>query len=365
MSRKSLVRFILLASIFLLSVNPGYGDPYVDVTSNAVLKSNKLVYGVETPLKIKSAYFNVTFSHLLKESENGPRKFLRSANISRPFKMAVTLQKPQIKVNPLSAEIYSVDDVLPASTDDKEKIDNQTKPQKSELKENLLSVGARGWQSALSGQIDAKGMSLDADHDADFGDQMRSALNGTWNISKKDQLQFGYMHFGHAGLLKKKVTFDNLDYGIGASLKIKSGYFDIALSHLLKESESCSWKFLLGAKRSHTFMRIEQQIPRGLRAGELTQSLTIPYLGIEGNGKLSANIFLNVALKCIALSDAHTHLTDFDIALLFGRDYVKNPSETEVYGTLGYRYFLLHDETNCDKVEIRYAGPTFGLESRF
>jgi|GEM_PF-2101722 len=286
-----------------------------------------------------------------------------------------------IKENLLPGDIHGREDVSPAepaisarleaipdlatSTEFKEKIDNQAKPQKSEMKENQLSVGVRGWQSDLSGQIDAKGMSLDASHDVDFVAQTQVALNGSWNVSKKDQLQFGYMHFDHASLLKRKVTFDNLDYGVGSPLKIKSSYFDVALSHLLKESENGSWKFLCGAKFSRAFMRIEQQIASGLRVGELTQSLSVPYLGIEGNGKISANIFLNAALKYIALSGTRAHLTDFDIALLFGRDYLKESSELELYGALGYRYFSLRGETDCDEVKIRYAGPTFGLESRF
>jgi len=319
----------------------------------------------KTPLKIKSAYFDVSFSPLLNEPGSGSWKFLSGAKFSRPLRLAVTLQKPQTKEYPLPAEIMDREPDLLPTAKVKGVIDSQTKPQKSEVKQNLLSVGARGWQSDLSGQLTAKGMSLDTDHDADFGVQTQVALTGSWNVSRNNQLQLGYMHFDHAGLLKKKVTFNNLDYGIGAPLKIKSGYFDIALSHLLKESDSCSWKFLFGAKFSRTFMRLEQQFANGLRSGELTQSLSVPYLGIEGNGKVSANIFLDVALKYIALNGTRAHLTDFDIALLFGRDYVKTPSETELYGSLGYRYFSLRGKTDCDIVEIRYSGPAFGLEGRF
>ena len=62
---------------------------------------------------------------------------------------------------------------------------------------------------------------------------------------------------------------------------------------------------------------------------EVTQNFQ-PYLGIEGSAKLSDNVTLNGLAKFYSNNqgDADTRLTDFDLALLFGRDYYNKPPET-------------------------------------
>ncbi len=233
--------------------------------------------------------------------------------------------------------------------------------------EKRLAVGAKGWNSDLAGHIDSKGMSLDLDNDTDIGAQTRLALNGSWKFSGKDQLRLDYSQFDHNGSLNKAVTFDKLLYTPGASVKVRTSFFDVGLSRLLDESEHGSWKFLYGAKFSRSFMRLAQQLAAGTRAGELNQDFSVPYLGVEGNAKLSGNVTLNGSVKYFSLnrSGASGRLTDFDVALLFGRDYAKEPAGTEWYGTLGYHFFLLHGEADNDSAETRYSGPTLGIESRF
>lgn len=234
-------------------------------------------------------------------------------------------------------------------------------------KENRLAVGVKGWNSGLAGHFDSKGMSLGLNNDTDIGAQTRLALNGSWEFSGKDQLRFDYSQFDHNGSLNKAVTFDKLLYTAGASVKVRTSFFDVGLSRLLDESEHGSWKFLYGVKFSRSFMRLAQQLAAGTRAGELNQDFSVPYLGVEGNAKLSGNVTLNGSVKYFSLnrSGASGRLTDFDVALLFGRDYAKEPAGTEWYGTLGYRYFLLHGEADNDSAEVRYSGPTFGIESKF
>lgn len=230
-----------------------------------------------------------------------------------------------------------------------------------------LSLELRGWQSDLSGSVESKGMNLDAESDASFSDQTRFAMKAAWRFSSRNQLRLDYMQFDHSGRLTKNVTFDGLNYGLGASMDIESRFFDVGLARLLSESEDVSWQLLYGGKFSHAFMHVEQRISGGFRSGELTQDIPIPYIGVEGRGKLSSNAAVNASLKYFALNQGETsgRLTDLDIALLVGPDYVKKPAVTEWYGTLGYRYFLLHGKTTDETVEVRYAGPTFGVEGRF
>lgn len=237
----------------------------------------------------------------------------------------------------------------------------------AKLEENRLTVDFKGWHSGLSGHIDSRGMNLGLNNDAGFGAQTRLSLNGSWKFSGKDQLRFDYSQFDHTENLNKAVTFDKLLYGSGASVNVRTSFFDVGLSRVLNESEHGSWKFFYGVKFSRSFMRLAQQLAAGMRAGELNQNFGVPYLGFEGNTKLSDNVTLNGSLKYFSLngSGASGRLTDFDVALLIGRDYAKEPAQTEWYGTLGYRFFLFHGEADNDSAEIRYSGPTFGLESRF
>lgn len=238
---------------------------------------------------------------------------------------------------------------------------------KNETKEKNLAVSVRGWNSDLSGDIDSKGMNLGLSADTDIGAQTELVLDASWKLSKKDQLRLDYTQFNHTGRLNRAVTFDNLPYAAGSSVKLETSFFDIGFSRLLNESEHGSWKFLYGLKFSDLFMRLSQPTILGLQSGELNQDFSLPYLGIEGSSRLSDNVSLNGSIKYFSFnqSGASGRLTDLDLALLFGSDYERNPAKTEWYGALGYRFFLIHGEADNDSSRVSYSGPTFGLESRF
>lgn len=232
---------------------------------------------------------------------------------------------------------------------------------------NRIVVDARGWNSALYGNINSKGMALDLNNDTDISGKTSFAIAGTWQFSKRDQLRLDYAQFNHNGNMNRAVTFDSLLYNTASNLKVNTSFFDAGLSRLLDESEHGFWKLLYGVKFSKVYMQISQPTVKGTQSGEVNSNLGVPYLGIEGETNLSGNVKLNGSLKYFTLNGggASGRLTDFGVSLLFGRDYAKNPAETEWYGTLGYRYFLLHGEDNNDSAEVRYSGPIFGVEGRF
>jgi len=235
------------------------------------------------------------------------------------------------------------------------------------IKTPRFALQMRGWQSDLSGRIESRGMNLNLADETNIDDQNRFAMKAAWNISAKNQLRFDYMHFDHSGFLKKNMTFDNLNYGFGALLNIETRFFDAGFARLLRETGDVAWRFLFGGKMSHAFMHVEQRVSGGFRSGELTQDFPIPYVGFEGQGKINSNAAVNASLKYFTVEQGDTagDLTDLDVAFLIGRDYEKMPSETEWYGSLGYRYFLLRGRTTDETVKVSYAGPTFGVESRF
>ncbi|HQG29008.1 MAG TPA: hypothetical protein PLY73_10690 [Candidatus Ozemobacteraceae bacterium] len=230
-----------------------------------------------------------------------------------------------------------------------------------------ITLQFRGWQSDLSGRMESRGMNLDLADETSIDEQNRFAMKAAWNISRRNQLRFDYMHFDHSGFLKKNMTFDNLNYGFGALLNIEARFFDAGFARLIRETGDVAWRILFGGKMSHAFMHVEQRVSSGFRSGELSQDFPIPYVGFEGHGKINANAAFNASLKYFTVEQGDTagDLTDLDMAFLIGRDYAKMPSETEWYGSLGYRYFLLRGRTADETVKVSYAGPTFGVESRF
>lgn len=274
----------------------------------------------------------------------------------------------QPKPNEIAPEVKTSED-KPMATLPVNETQETTQPQPAteENKENRLAVVVKGWNSDLAGHIDAMGMSLGLNNETDIGAQTRLTINGNWKFSGKDQLRLEYSQFDHSGILNRAVTFDKLLYGPGAAVQLKTNFFDVGLSRLLDESKHASWKLLYGAKFNRSFTRLTQQMPLGTRAGELNQTFSVPYLGLEGIAKLSGNVTLNGSVKSFSLnrSGSSGRLTDLDLAFLFGRDYSRVPAQTEWYGSLGYRYFLFHGAADNDSTELRYFGPTFGLESRF
>lgn len=230
-----------------------------------------------------------------------------------------------------------------------------------------LTVSIKGWQSDVAGLIDAKGMNLNLENATDIDAKTMLMAKADWRVSNKNQVKFEYSQFDHSGTLMKTVTYDNLVYIPGSAVKLKTNFFDAGLSHLLNETRHSIWELLCGVKFSNLFMKLEQQMAAGIRAGELDQNFRVPYLGIASSNKLSNNLSMNAAIKCFSFnySGAKGRMTDFDLAFLFGKDYAKHPSENEWYGILGYRYFLMRGKSDGDLSEVIYSGPTFGVEGRF
>lgn len=235
------------------------------------------------------------------------------------------------------------------------------------MENSNLSLSIHGWQSDVTGEINARGMDLNLENDTDINPKTAQTARAEWQISDKNQIKFDYSQLNFNGTLMRKVVYDNLAYTPGASVRLKTNFFDFGLSHLFDENKRSVWEILCGVKFSNLFMKIEQQMVSGTRAGELDQNFRVPYLGIGSSNKLSDNLSLNAAIKYFAFNSGgiKANTTDFDVTFLFGRDYAKNPSTKEWYGLLGYRYFLMRGKSGGDLSEVTYSGPTLGVESRF
>jgi hypothetical protein len=98
-------------------------------------------------------------------------------------------------------------------------------------------------------------------------------------------------------------------------------------------------RVLCGARFSRLHTRLEQNFAAGLTG-------SFKYFDLDRNGEPN-------------------RLSDFDLALVLGRDYAAAPAQRECYGMLGYRHFMLNDASEGSTSRVVYSGPVFGIRGRF
>ena len=114
------------------------------------------------------------------------------------------------------------------------------------------------------------------------------------------------------------------------------------------------------------FLRLAEPATGGRISGEFNANFSVPYLGFEGHAWLSDRVMLNGMAKYFPRTPSYqSNLTDIDMSFLFRRENAKEAMPIEWFGTLGYRFLLLHGEADNAVSEVRYSGPTLGLESHF
>ncbi|PKL46193.1 MAG: hypothetical protein CVV42_17380 [Candidatus Riflebacteria bacterium HGW-Riflebacteria-2] len=233
--------------------------------------------------------------------------------------------------------------------------------------EKNLGVDVRLWHSDLAGQIDSRGMNLGLSADTSISAQSSGNLSGSWQFADNTQLQLDYFKFDHSGHTNRNVTFDNRNYAAGSTIRLRNNIFGLGLSHILSENDEGSFKLLYGFRFSQLNTKIEQSFAAGIRAGELDQNIGMPYLGVEGTARLSDNAGLTGSARFFDFdkNGEANRLSDFDLAFEFGRDYQNMPASQEWYGVLGYRYFMLHDESDGNSSRVVYSGPVLGLRGKF
>ena len=152
-----------------------------------------------------------------------------------------------------------------------------------------VAVDVNLWHSDANGDIDSMGMSLDLGDDTDIGSQNRVGISGRWQFSEYTQLQLDYFQFNHSGYLNRAVSFDNLNYAAGSSVRVRNHLVGFGLAQTVSDYETGGLRVLCGARFSSFNTRLEQNFAAGSRIGELDQNIGMPYLGLEGATRLSAN----------------------------------------------------------------------------
>lgn len=232
---------------------------------------------------------------------------------------------------------------------------------------NPVEVSACLWRSGIDGRIEALGMNLDLGNDAGFAMQNRLKLGAAWQLDPNNRLFLNYFAFEHSGSLQRQMFFDRLRYAAGTSVKVETRQVDTGLAHRLSEGEDGSFELLLGARFNRVLTRLDYFMPRGLRAGELDQTIAQAYLGLGGFSRLTPTVACRGAVRYSGWKrDGFLNrLSDIDLALVLGRDYRQNPAEIEWFGVLGWYYQYIHGKSGAQTTKTIFSGPVMGIDSRF
>ncbi len=233
--------------------------------------------------------------------------------------------------------------------------------------EMVITADVALWHSDLAGRIDSRGMSLGLADATSIGSQNTGSLSGAWQFSENTRLRLDHFKFDHSGYLNRAVTFDNRNYAAGTAIRVRNSLFGVGLAQTLSDNDEGSFRVLCGVRFSKLNTRIAQGSAAGFRAGELDQSIGMPYLGVEGAARLSGNAGLIGSARFFDLdkNGEANRLSDFNLAFEFGRDYQGITADQEWYGVLGYRYFMLHDVSDANSSRVVYSGPTIGIRGKF
>ena len=272
---------------------------------------------------------------------------------------------PTMPVAPARKPVITTQSAMQPAADDKAGISANEASWHEQ--NNPVEVSARLWRSGIDGRVEALGMNLDLGNDAGFSIQNRLKLGAAWQLDPDNLLLFNYFAFEHNGSLQRQILFDRLRYAAGTSVKVETRQIDTGLAHRLSEGEDGSFELLLGARFTHVLTRLNYFMQRGLRAGELDQTIAQAYLGLGGASRLTPAVSCRGAVRYSGWKrDGFLNrLSDIDLVLVFGRDYRQSPSEVEWFGVLGWYYQYIHGKSGAQTTKTIFSGPVMGIDSRF
>lgn len=241
------------------------------------------------------------------------------------------------------------------------------------------TLSVYGWKNELFGDINVKGLVLDVESETTFDDETKFGFKLTHTITPANTLVLKYNNFENSGFINKTVTFDNQNYNLGASLKLKMHWFDLTWAHnfaawgskaATKDDDTFGFiDGLLGVKVSKADLSIKGRNPatNSYQEGSWDETFPIPYIGVAAGVKISPLIWLEGSLKYISVnvSNGEVKSVDAEINAAVKLNQSKAKTETEWLLMLGYRRFSIDGDSDNDNINIGYRGPIFGLICRF
>ncbi|MBF0405714.1 MAG: tetratricopeptide repeat protein [Candidatus Riflebacteria bacterium] len=324
---------------------------------------------------IASAYYGLAKTYLLIDNPGKAKKIIVQMNIDYPENNMADFARYMKSLDPGGVHAHLLEFFLEDQhkksdtmrSDESVKNRPDTSFKRVREKQHNYSLGFRAWTTSLLGNFDSMGMNLDLSDDADISRKTQATFNAEINLSKYYLLSFDCGQFEHSGTISIEKTLDNRSYHSGDRLNINTNYYNVGFAHSRSVCENAELKLISGMSFSQLVMSLAKQNAIRNKSGKLTMDMSIPYLGLECDVKISGNLSLNGQYRFYPnnAEQSDKRFADWAFYLLFGPDYIEKPSSKEWYGILGYRFFLLHGRDLNSSPEIYYKGITFGFESRF
>ena len=243
----------------------------------------------------------------------------------------------------------------------------------------VTSVEFYGWNSNLDGNLNVDGMVLDLDSEAGIGDENRFGFKVSHVLSEKSSLNLSYMKNDHSGSINKAVTFDKLNYNVGAAVDIENSWVDLTYCHNLTRGDAEEHRgnkleafyldAMLGVKFTSAKVSVAGRNPttNAYQQDSWSEDFPVPYLGLTAGGQLAKNLWLKGHLKYISVNAGGNDAlhADYGLNLALKLNPNSGVEETEWFVDLGYQGVKYDVDSDSDNAELKYSGPTLGVMARF
>jgi hypothetical protein len=229
-----------------------------------------------------------------------------------------------------------------------------------------FSVLIGGWNSALRGNLDSQGMSLNFGSDLSTDRETSGALAVEFSPNAKDRFKVTYVNFAFSGTLKKTFVHNAKTYNPGAEFHLRNKFLDLEGYRELRQRSRFDWGVLYGIMLTDSDLEIAQNVP-GMRQITTWESrFGYPYLGLAARSNNGGSVGWEVSGKFFVWNgDGRYNTHDLELKLVFGKGSRKISSERKFWGYLGYRVFRWDGDFDDDTVEVRFSGPILGIEFYF
>lgn len=242
----------------------------------------------------------------------------------------------------------------------------------------VTSIEVLGWKSSLDGNIQVDGTPVDLDSDADMGSENRVGFRINHVLNDKCALELSYMKNDHSGTINKAIEFEKKKYDANASMRLQNSWFDLTYSHNLsraKQADKAGREVfyldgLVGVKFSKAQIDVAGKsdptvvIPVTYNES-WSETFPVPYLGLAAGGQIADNVWLKGYIRYMKVNAGGTDATHSDYGINAALKLNPNSTDTEWFIDLGYRGVKYDIESDGDRADLRYTGPTLGVFARF
>ncbi len=261
--------------------------------------------------------------------------------------------------------------------------------------DNRWSVEVLGWNSELNGHIAiarneddlaralANNARIDLKDDTSIDKKKVPGFKLAYRKGGRASFEFNWVKIDQDGHLANNIRreFKGKVYGADgtANFEINNSMFDLLwkykFSHKIEESgrEKSYVAGLLGIKASKMefsfdgrAMDIDGVTPLGEVHESKSETIPVPYIGVEAGTYLGDNLYLKGYFRYLKLNnikDYDAEHSDYDVSLSYKLS--NKDGNQDIFLDVGYRQVIYDVEGDGNDVELKYKGPYVGLEFRF